>query len=107
MRKEVGFDVDWFVAGACLHGGADKQSQQNVLNGQKLIWERKIAFQGPFTDDIAGLKYRNGGVHFNAYGLRAHAERWYVILSERYNFANPFKVPQLPEARGNDSPQIH
>ena len=99
MRKEIGYNLDWFVAGASLHGGAAKQAQQDVLQGQKLLWERKIAFQGPYTDDIAGIKYRNGGVHFNSYGMSAHAGRWFVILAAKYKFANPFTVPELSEAK--------
>lgn len=86
MRKDLGFQVDWFVAGASFHPGAKKRDEDKVLAGQELLWKRRISFKGPLTDDLLGKEYRHDGVHFNGRGLKTHAERWLKALAAQYRW---------------------
>ena len=86
MRRDLGFQVDWFVAGASFHPGSKKREEDNVLAGQELMWKERIAFKGPLTDDLLGKKYRHDGVHFNGLGLKTHAERWCKALAAQYKW---------------------
>jgi len=43
MRKEVGYDVDSFVAQASFHPGCGKPKQDPVAAGQRLIWPSSSA----------------------------------------------------------------
>lgn len=87
MRKDVGYDVDWFVAQASFHPGCGKPQQEPVAAGQRLIWKSKVAFVGPVTDDLLGKEYRSDGVHFTEKGLQAHAQRWYEAIVRQYRGA--------------------
>lgn len=89
MRKDLGYDVDWFVAGASFHTGSTKAAQEEVARGQQLLWKAKVAFKGPVTDDL--LKgYRSAdGVHFSEKGLEAHAARWFEALAAAYRWSAP------------------
>ncbi len=53
-----------------------------MAKGQHLLWQRKIALQGPMTDDLLGKEYRHDGVHFNQKGLETHAARWFEVLKK-------------------------
>jgi hypothetical protein len=87
MRKEVGYDVDWFVAQASFHPGCGKTQQEPVAAGQKLVWQSKVAFAGPVTDDLLGKEYRSDGVHFTETGLQVHAQRWCEAIVRQYRGA--------------------
>ena len=84
MRKDIGYDVDWFVAETSFHPGAAKPQQEPVAEGQRLLWKSKAAFPGPATDDLLGKEYRHDGVHFTEKGLRVHAQRWFDAIARRY-----------------------
>jgi len=84
VRKEIGYDVDWFVAQASFHPGCGKPQQEPVAEGQKLIWKSKVAFPGPVTDDLLGKEYRSDGVHFTERGLQTHAQRWFEAIARQY-----------------------
>jgi len=84
VRKEIGYDVDWFVAQASFHPGCGKPQQEPVAAGQKLIWKSKVAFPGPVTDDLLGKEYRSDGVHFTERGLQTHAQRWFEAITRQY-----------------------
>lgn len=95
-RQQLGWPVDWFVAGNSYcpaHGtGAPRQPAAvvSILGAQIALWNKGIAFRGPDTVDLVGSPdYRHDGIHFGPRGLQVHAERWYVVLSEHYHFANP------------------
>ncbi len=94
LSKDAGYSIPWFVAQASFHKQSQAPEQQEVAKGQHLLWERKIAFQGPITDDLLGKEYRCDGVHFNQKGLEKHAERWFVALSQAFNWKeySPGKV---------------
>ena len=87
LRKDVGYDVDWFVAQASFHPGCGKPQQEPVAEGQKLLWESKVAFAGPITDDLLGKEYRSDGVHFTEKGLQVHAQRWCEAITRQYGGA--------------------
>ena len=89
MRKDIGYDVDWFVSGASFHPGSRKPAEDTVLAGQKLLWRNKVALQGPCTDDLLGPTYRHDKVHFNQRGLGIVAERWYAAIWVRHLAARP------------------
>ena len=84
LRKDIGYDVDWFVAQASFHPGATKEFQEPVAAGQKLLWQSKVAFPGPVTDDLLGKEYRSDGVHFTVKGLQVHAQRWLEAITRQY-----------------------
>lgn len=86
LSRDCGYQVSWFAAQASFHPGSQKTEQQEVAKGQQMLWERKVAFQGPVTDDLLGTKYRCDGVHFNQAGLNAHAERWFEALKIKYGW---------------------
>lgn len=93
-RKKLGWPIDWFVAGNCYcppHGDEDwKEGIAAVLMAQKALWDSGVAFRGPDTNDLVGDEgYRHDGIHFGPRGLIAHAERWYAVLSNHYQMANP------------------
>ncbi|MEM7397174.1 MAG: sialate O-acetylesterase, partial [Verrucomicrobiota bacterium] len=84
LNKDAGYTIPWFVARASFHPGSKEPEEQQVAEGQQLLWQRDIAHQGPDTDDL-GKEYRSDAVHFNQRGLIAHAERWFKALSAAYN----------------------
>jgi hypothetical protein len=86
LNKDLGYKVPWFVAQASFHTGSKEPAQLEVVNGQQLLWKKKIAYKGPVTDDLLGKKYRSDGVHFNQLGLTTHAERWFKALSAEYKW---------------------
>jgi hypothetical protein len=93
-RKMSGWNVDWFVAGNSYippKPGKDyRKSIADILSAQQALWEKGIAFRGPDTNDLVGSEdYRHDTIHFGPRGLQVHAERWYVALSSRYQFASP------------------
>ena len=60
-----------------------------MRNGQQLLWERGLAYQGPLTDDLVGPKFRHDIDHFNELGLRIHAERWFALLFAQFYAVAP------------------
>jgi hypothetical protein len=76
-RKDVGWDVPWFVAQVSYHGPSDTGSP-DIREAQASLWKDKIALQGPDSDAL-GKEFRErngGGVHFSGAGLRDHDPRW-------------------------------
>lgn len=71
-RKDIGYDIDWFVAEAY-------KSQ-----AQRMLWESKVCLPGPLSDDLRGKPFRWDGVHFGTAGLEALAQRWFEVLDKRY-----------------------
>ncbi len=103
-RRQLGWAVDWFVAGNCYcppQGGNDwHEGMAGVLRAQHALWEKGIAFAGPDTNDLVGSPdYRHDGIHFGPRGLLVHAERWYAAISARYQWANPATKPVVPNTR--------
>ena len=86
LNRDCGYRIAWFVAQASFHPGSQEAQQKEVAKGQQMLWKEKIAFQGPNTDDLLGVKYRRDGVHFNQAGLDAHAERWFEALKKQYGW---------------------
>lgn len=84
LRKDIGYDVDWFVAQASFHPGCGRSQQEPVAEGQRLLWQSKVAFPGPVTDDLLGKEYRSDGVHFTEKGLQVHAHRWCEAITRQY-----------------------
>jgi hypothetical protein len=86
LDKELGWRLPWMVAQAAYGYGPDfpEAQQEQVRQGQRLLWERGRAFQGPLTDDLTGPTYRanqdGAWIHFNATGLQTVAERWFAML---------------------------
>ena len=93
-RQQLGWPVDWFVAGTCYcppQGENDwKAGMTAVLHAQQALWNKGIAHRGPDTNDLVGsTDYRHDGIHFGPRGLLIHAERWYAALTAHYQWANP------------------
>lgn len=95
-REQLGWPVDWFVAGNCYFppNGKNNEAREagiaSILGAQKALWEKDIAHRGPDTTDLVGSgDYRHDGIHFGPKGLLIHAERWYAILSGHYQLASP------------------
>ncbi len=76
-RKELGWEVPWFVALASYHTPDDAGSPE-IRAAQKALWRNGVAHAGPDTDALAGaMRDSDGkGVHFSGPGLRAHAAAW-------------------------------
>jgi Tol biopolymer transport system component len=76
-RKDLGWEVPWFVARASYHGPDDAGSA-DIREAQASLWKDKLALEGPDTDALKG-EWRDGdgkGVHFSGPGLREHAAKW-------------------------------
>jgi len=87
LSKDLGYKLDWFVAGASFHPGCGKPQWDAVAEGQTLLWARKIALKGAFTDDLVGPEFRAGDkVHFNEKGLKEHGKRWFEALAAQYGW---------------------
>lgn len=76
-RRDVGWDVPWFVALVSYHTPDDTGSE-DIRNAQRALWETGIALPGPDSDALVGDLRDGGGkgVHFSGKGLRVHAARW-------------------------------
>ena len=77
-RKDLEWDVPWFVAQATYHLPGD-ESDPNIRAAQANLWKNGVALEGPDTDQLKGkLRERGGqGVHFSGPGLEAHADAWF------------------------------
>ncbi len=76
FKEAAGWEFTWFVARATYIPG--KPVFDGVRNGQKLLWDRKIALEGPDTDAMTGDLRDNGGkgIHFSKKGLAVHGKAW-------------------------------
>ena len=76
MRGKVGDPFPWFVAKVSFRPG--KPPYASVCEGQKALWDTKVALEGPDTDAMVGdLRDHGGtGIHFSKKGLKAHGEAW-------------------------------
>ena len=81
-RKDLEWDVPWFVAQATYHVPGD-ESDPNIRAAQAALWKNGVALEGPDTDQLKGkLRERDGqGVHFSGPGLEAHADAWFEKVS--------------------------
>jgi hypothetical protein len=88
LNDDAGYTLPWVVAqeGIAPYWKTDSQA---VRNGQQLLWERGLAYQGPLTDDLVGPKFRHDVDHFNELGLRIHAERWFALLFAQFYAVAP------------------
>jgi hypothetical protein len=76
-KEDAGWDFPWFVAQAS-YLNPRAVSFPTVREGQKKLWDAKVALKGPDTDTLMG-DYRDAGgkgIHFSVRGLRAHGEMW-------------------------------
>lgn len=76
-RKEIAWEVPWFVAQVSYHVPGDEASP-DIRAAQASLWNDGIALEGPDSDSLKGdLRENNGqGVHFSSQGLNAHGEEW-------------------------------
>jgi len=76
-RREVGWDVPWFVAQASYQN-PENNGSPSIRAAQEALWKSGVALEGPDTDALRGdLRDSAGaGVHFSGKGLREHADRW-------------------------------
>jgi enterochelin esterase-like enzyme len=53
-------------------------NEAGARGGQKLLWQQKIAFEGPDTDVMLGdlRDFGGTGIHFSKKGLKVHGEAW-------------------------------
>ena len=81
-RKDIEWDVLWFVAQATYHVPGD-EADPNIRAAQASLWRNGVALEGPDTDQLKGkLRERDGqGVHFSGPGLEAHADAWFEKVS--------------------------
>ena len=76
-RAAAGWRVPWFVAEVSYHSPTDTSTPE-LRAAQKSVVTDGLAFAGPDTDALGPeFREKNGkGIHFNALGLRRHAELW-------------------------------
>lgn len=76
-RKEIAWEVPWFVAQVSYHVPGDEASPE-IRAAQASLWHDGIALEGPDSDSLKGdLRENNGqGVHFSSQGLQTLGEEW-------------------------------
>jgi len=76
-RKDTGWEVPWFVAQVSYHTQGQEELA-GIRGGQKALWDRRIALEGPDTDALKSEFREKGGkgIHFSDKGLREHGARW-------------------------------
>lgn len=76
-RRDLGWEIPWFVAQASYHVPGDEGSEE-IRAAQASLWRDGVAWEGPDSDALKGaLRERDGqGVHFSGPGLRVHGEKW-------------------------------
>jgi hypothetical protein len=76
-KKAAGWDFPWFVAQVSYHNPSSP-SFPTTREGQKKLWQKGIALEGPDTDSLTGDNRDLGGmgIHFSPKGLRAHGRMW-------------------------------
>jgi hypothetical protein len=76
-RRELGWEVPWFVAQVSYHVPGDEASPE-IRAAQASLWRDGLALEGPDTDALKGDLRDSGGrgVHFSGPGQREHARRW-------------------------------
>jgi hypothetical protein len=82
-RGDAKWQVPWGVALASYHPAAQSTAdrQQAVVAGQQQVIKGvRGVFQGPVTDGFLAKGFLSDTVHFNAEGLKAHAEGWFEAL---------------------------
>ena len=97
VNRELGYNLPWMVAQASYARQTPEEDREAVRAGQRLLWERGVAFQGPLTDDLIGPLYRSHDlIHFNQLGLTTHAERWFAMLWAQVYADPPLQTSQSP-----------
>jgi hypothetical protein len=81
-RKDIGWNVPWFVALASYHVPGDEGSD-DIRKAQAALWKDRTALQGPDSDAVKGSFRDSGGkgVHLSGPGLREHAARWFEKIA--------------------------
>jgi hypothetical protein len=76
-KKEAGWDFPWVVAQVSYHD-TEHPSYPSTRAGQKQLWEKGVALEGPDTDTLTGDNRDSGGkgIHFSGKGERAHGKLW-------------------------------
>lgn len=76
MRRVSGREFPWFAAKVSYRPG--KPPYAPVTDGQKILWDKGLALEGPDTDAMVGdLRDHGGkGIHFSKRGLKVHGEAW-------------------------------
>jgi serine/threonine protein kinase len=76
-KKEAGWDFPWFVAQVSYHN-PEHPSYPSTREGQKQLWDKGVALEGPDTDTLTGDNRDGGGkgIHFSGKGERAHGKLW-------------------------------
>jgi hypothetical protein len=76
-KKDGSWDFPWFVAQASYLGPREV-SFPSVREGQKKLWDAKVALKGPDTDTLMGDYRDDGGkgIHLSSRGLRALGQMW-------------------------------
>lgn len=97
-RREVGWEMPWFVAQASYHTPEDTGSA-DIRAAQAALWRSGIALEGPDSDALTGDLRDGGGkgVHFSGNGLREHGARWAAKVS-------PWLEEQLAKAGSAAAP---
>ena len=80
LDRDAGRHVPWMVAQAAYVESTPPENHARIRAGQRLLWERRLALQGPHTDDLIGPLYRRDAAHFTGLGVRVHAQRWFAML---------------------------
>ena len=76
-RRDIGWEVPWFVAQVSYHVPGD-ESSPDIREAQLSLVSDGLAWSGPDSDAL-GSAYREAGgkgVHFSGPGLREHGQRW-------------------------------
>ncbi|MGN6367308.1 MAG: sialate O-acetylesterase [Phycisphaerae bacterium] len=82
-RKEVGWEVPWFVATATW-GSPESPADPDIRSAQEGVVADGVAMAGPDTDTLLGEnRQKHGmGVHMSAVGLKAHGGMWAEVVGK-------------------------
>jgi len=97
-RKEVGWNVPWFVATASW-GSPQTPDDPDTRAAQAAVVSDGVAMAGPDTDKLVGeFRQKNGtGVHFSEKGLHAHGGLWVEVVGKWIDGPRRRGVSETPE----------
>lgn len=77
FRNDAEWNMPWFIARASFCPGKEV-IDTNSRGGQKILWQKAVALEGPDTDGMLGdlRDYDGKGIHFSRKGLRVHGAAW-------------------------------
>jgi len=95
LNQDAGYDIPWVVGASSFLTDVTPQAMQQVIEGQRLLWQRGLALPGLTTNDLLGPVYREADqIHLNDLGKQVYAERLYAMLWAQFYATVPLVMPE-------------